>query len=117
MAQRATVWVCIGAAAATGIAIELMVGQIGHRREAWDAPTYWSLGLPLMLAAALLFGFLAREAPVAIGYAPFAGQLAAMLVKTGAGSMIVPGAILLAILGGAGVAAAYLGRFAARRMG
>jgi len=70
-----------------------------------------------MIAAALLFGFLAREAPVAIGYAPFAGQLAVMVVKTGAGSLIVPGGILLAVLGGAGVAAAYVGRFAARKIG
>lgn len=116
MAQRTIFWLCIGAAAATGIAVELMIGQIGHRREAWDASAYWSVGLPLMIAAALLFGFLARQLPVAIGYAPFAGQLAAMAAKTGGGGMIIPGLLLLAALGLSGVAAAYAGAFLARRL-
>jgi hypothetical protein len=117
MARRTTTWAWFGAAVAAGIAVEATIGQIGHRREAWDAPLYWSVGLPLMIAAALLFGFLARESPVIIGYAPFAGQLAAMIVKTGAGSMIVPGAILLAVLGAAGVVAAWIGVRVARRLG
>jgi hypothetical protein len=97
--------------------VELAIGHLAPAREAWDVATYWSLGLPVMIAAALVFGFLARNAQVAIGYAPFAGQFAAMTVKTGGGSMIVPGALLVAVLGLAGVAAAYMGAFVARRIG
>ena len=116
MAQRTILWLCITAAAATGIAVELMIGQLGHRREAWDASAYWSVGLPLMIAASLLFGFLARQAPFAIGYAPFVGQLAAMAAKTGGGGMIVPGILMLAALGLCGVAASFAGAFLARRL-
>lgn len=116
MAQRTILWLCIATAAASGIAVELMIGQIGHRREAWDSSSYWSVGLPLMIAAALLFGFLARRSPLAIGYAPFAGQLAAMAAKAGGGAMIIPGILLLAALGLSGVAAAYTGTYIARRL-
>ena len=116
MAQRTILSLCIAAAAATGIAVELMIGQIGNGREAWDTSSYWSVGLPLMLAAALFFGFLARQAPLAVGYAPFVGQLAAMVAKSGGGGMIVPGMLLLAALGLSGVAASYTGAFLARRL-
>lgn len=117
MARRATLCVCIGMALGTGVVVELAIGHIAHGREAWDVTTYWSVGLPVMIAAALLFGLLAGQAPIAIGYAPFLGQLAAMVGKTGAGSMIVPGGFLLVVLGLGGVAAAYLGVFVARRIG
>lgn len=115
VAQRATLWVCLVTAVVTGVIVELAIGRMSPGREAWDIAAYWSLGLPVMIAAALLFGFLAREALVAIGYAPFIGQFAAMVAKTGVGSMIVPGTFLLAVLGLAGVAAAYTGAFVARR--
>ncbi len=116
MAQRTILWLCIAAAVATGIAVELMLGQISQRRESWDASSYWSVGLPLMLVAALLFGFLARRAPVAIGCAPFAGQLAVMAAKTAGGGMILPGVLVLAGLSLSGIAAAYAGAFLARRL-
>lgn len=93
-----------------------MIGQVGHRREAWDSSSYWSAGLPLMIAAALLFGFLARQAPFAIGYAPFTGQLAVMAARTGGGGMAIPGILLLAALGLTGVAASCAGTFLARRL-
>ncbi|MGC4050151.1 MAG: hypothetical protein QM757_12270 [Paludibaculum sp.] len=116
MVPRTILWLCIAAAAATGIAVELVIGNLGHGREAWDVSSYWTVGLPVLLAAALVFGFAARQAPVLIGYAPFAGQLAAMTAKTGGGSMIVPGILLLAGLGLGGVAAAYVGGVLARRL-
>ena len=73
MAQGATLWVCVGTAFVTGVAVELAIGRVAPAREAWDVATYWSFGLRVMIAAVLLFGFLARNAQVAIGYAPFIG--------------------------------------------
>lgn len=97
------------AAVAVGVAVEIGIGQIGHRREAWDSGSYWSLGLPLMILATLVCGFSARQRTVLIGYAPFAAQLLTMLVKTGAGSMLPLGVILMGVLGLSGVVAAFLG--------
>ncbi|MCI0348081.1 MAG: hypothetical protein L0Z53_01540 [Acidobacteriales bacterium] len=106
-------------AAASGVAVEMLITAIANRRESWDSPYYWTLGIPAMLATALACGFYARRNLVTIGYAPFFGQLIAMLLKTGVGSMLPLGIILMAIIGSSGVAAAYFGaalgkKFAAR---
>ena len=47
------------ASVATGAALELVVGAIGGRREAWDSAVYWSAGLPASLAGAAVIGYFA----------------------------------------------------------
>lgn len=106
---EALFWSAFVAAAAVGVAVETVL--TGNRREAWDSPSYWSAGLPLMILGALVCGFFARRKQVLIGYAPFLGQLLAMLVKTGAGSMLPLGIIFMGALGLSGVAAAFAGAF------
>jgi hypothetical protein len=110
----ASFWVSFIVAAASGVAVEIGVGAMGHRREAWDSVAYWSFGLPLMVLVALVCGFVARRKAVPIGYAPFGAQLVTMVVKTGAGSMLPLGVIFMAILGLSGVAAAFGGGWIGR---
>jgi hypothetical protein len=94
---------------ASGVAIEVLIGMLAGRREAWDSGIFWVVGMPVLIVSAYVFGTAAGRRPVPIGYAPFAGVLVAMLLKTGAGSMLPLGIVLLAFLGLPGVMAAWLG--------
>ncbi len=94
---------------AAGFAIELLIGMLAGRREAWDSGMFWVLGYPAMILVAYVFGAAAGVRPVLIGYAPFAGLLVAMLLKTGAGSLLPLGIIMTMFLGLPAVFAALLG--------
>jgi hypothetical protein len=95
--------------------VEIGIGQMVHEREAWDSLYYWLFGLPAMIASAFLGGFFARRQPVLIGYAPFLGQLLAMLAKTRTGYMLPLGVFFMGFIGAFGVAAAFIGAYAVRR--
>ncbi len=104
-------WLSFATAIAVGVVVEIAIGKMGSRREAWDSPSYWSIGLPAMILGALICGFFARRKRALIGYAPFLGQLLTMIAKTGAGSMLPLGVIFMGIFGLSGVAAAFVGAF------
>ena len=92
-----------------GAAVEVFTSAMGHRREGWDSPYYLTLGFPAMLAASFLIAAATRKYPVRIGYAPFAGQLITMVLRTGGGSMLPLGIIFMGFLGLWGVLGPLLG--------
>ena len=112
----AVFWLCFAAMAAVGVAVEIGIGQMVHEREAWDSSYYWLFGLPAMIAGAFLGGFFARRKPVLIGYAPFLGQLLAMVAKTGSGYMLPLGVFFMGVIGACAVAAAFIGVLAGKRV-
>lgn len=113
--QRPTIlWFAISAAA--GVAVEIAVSLAAHRREAWDSPYYWTFGVPAMILAAFLCGVFSRRAPLRIGYAPFLGQLITMVVRTGGGSLLPLGIILMGVIGLSGVLAALVGVAIGKRL-
>jgi hypothetical protein len=67
------------------------------------------IGLRATILASLVCGFFARRKQTLVGYAPFLGQLLAMIAKTGAGNMLPMGAVFMDIVGLSGVAAAFAG--------
>jgi hypothetical protein len=106
-----TWWLWFVLAFLFGVGVELL---ITHRYRhvlpvAWDTNLYWRAGLPALIIAALLFGFLARWRPLPIGYAPFLGQLITMLVRNGFSRDLMPGTGFILLLGLTGVAAAMIG--------
>src|SRR5256885_3895836 len=109
-------WFWFAISAAVGVAVEIIISQIGRRRESWDSPYYWTFGVPAMIAGALICGFLARCSRVSVGYAPFLGQLITMVVRTGGGSMLPLGIIFSGFIGLSGVAAAFAGAFLGKRV-
>lgn len=111
----AVFWLCFAATAAVGVAVEIGIGQMVHEREAWDSSYYWMFGFPAMIAGAFLGGFFARRLPVLIGYAPFLGQLLAMVAKTRTSYMLPLGVFLTGIIGTPAVAAAFIGVLAGKR--
>jgi hypothetical protein len=113
----AAFWLCFAASAAVGVAVEIGVSEMAHQREAWDSSSYWSIGLPAMIAGALLCGFFARRMPILIGYAPFLGQWLTMMARSsGTGPLAMVGVLLTGIMGLSGVAAAFVGVVAGKRV-
>src|SRR5437588_10147533 len=88
MKQETTGWMAAALAFLAGAAVEVVTSTLGHRREAWDSPYYFTLGFPAMLAASFVISAATRKYPVRIGYAPFAGRPIAMVLRTGGGSRL-----------------------------
>ena len=109
-------WFWFAISASVGVAVEIIISQMGQRRESWDSPYYWTIGVPAMIAGALICGFLARRSRVSIGYAPFLGQLIAMVVRTGGGSMLPLGIVFSGFIGLSGVVAAFAGASLGKRV-
>jgi hypothetical protein len=86
-------WLWCAVSGAVGVAVGIIISQVGQRREAWDSPYYWTFGVPALIAGALVSGFFARRNRLAIGYAPFLGQLITMVIRTGVGSMLPLGIV------------------------
>lgn len=103
-------------AAAVGVAVEIALSLMAHRREAWDSEYYWIFGVPAMILAAFVCGLFARRAPVRIGYAPFFAQLITMVVRTGGGALLPLGIILVGVIGLSGVLAAFVGAAIGKRV-
>ena len=114
--NRAGTWVWFVIAAAVGGAVEIALSVTARRREAWDSEYYWIFGVPAMILAAFICGLFARRGPVRIGYAPFLGQLITMVVRTGGGSLLPLGIILIGIIGLSGVLAAFVGAAIGKRL-
>src|SRR5207237_1516235 len=106
--ETMTGWMPAALAFLAGAAVEVVTSTLGHRREAWDSPYYFTLGFPAMLAASFLIAAATRKYPVRIGYAPFAGQLITMVLRTGGGSMLPLGIIVMGLLGPEGALADHL---------
>jgi len=94
----------------TGIGLELGIYAISGRREAWDSPVFWTVGLPVALIIALGIGLLSdRRAWLAtIAIAP--SQLATMMVRSGEVGNLWPLALILSsLLSAPFVATAFAG--------
>jgi len=108
-------WMAAALAFLAGGVVEIVISTLGHRREAWDSPYYFTLGFPAMLAASFFIAAVTGKHPLPVGYAPFAGQLITMVARTGGGSMLPLGVIFMGFLGLPGVLAAVLGINASKR--
>src|SRR5262245_29065762 len=108
-ASSAVPWTWVASAAGVGVAVEVAISLGSNRRESWDSDIYWTIGLPAMVVGAFLCALAGRRSAVLTGYAPFAGQLVTMVVRTGGGSMLPLGVIFIAVIGLSGVTAAAVG--------
>ena len=107
----ATWWIWLVLSFAFGVGVEwLLTHRFRHPiPAAWSTDRYWQAGLPALIIAAFLFGFLARWRPVPIGFAPFLGQMLTMLIRNGFSVDLLPGTGFILLLGLTGVAAAMIG--------
>lgn len=94
---------------------------LGAVREAWDHPTYWLIGYPLMLVAAFILGLGFPERPwrwaVAIMAAQAVWSLFLAYSAGGVGNLAPLGALTFVALAVPCIAASYAGRWLAVRLG
>jgi hypothetical protein len=101
---------------ATGILLELGIHVLSGRREAWDSPQYWTVGLPLAAVVALLLGFLSRGTAWRWSVLVVPSQVTTMMVRSGEISGLWPLMLILAsILSAPFVVAAWIGSRLRRR--
>jgi ABC-type glycerol-3-phosphate transport system permease component len=85
---------------AVGVALQIGVWQATGAREAWDNPTYWTVGLPLAALAAACIGYLAVGTAWTATLLIVPAQVATMMVKNGEIGGLWPLSIALAFLMG-----------------
>ena len=67
----------------TGVALELGIHALTGRREAWDSPTFWTLGVPLAMVVAVAIGYLARGANWVWAWLICPAQVTTMMLEQG----------------------------------
>lgn len=107
--QRISERTAYGLAAAGGIVIWAAVALLGGRAEAWDSGLYWAFGYPLMLACALLLGYLAPAQPWRWGLTLLLVQALLLVISSGDGSLLPLGLILFGVLALPAMALAIVG--------
>ncbi len=102
-------------AVSIGVALELGVQAVGARREAWDSPVFWTVGLPLAGVASAAIGVLSRGRDWLWTVLVAPSQVATMMLRSGEIGGLWPLAVVLsAILSAPFVVAAFVGSFLRR---
>lgn len=78
-----------------GAALEVGVGLLTGRREAWDSGAYWVIGLPFAGVAALAIGWLSRRRDWAWTVLIVPSQITAMMLRNGDLSILWPLTLVL----------------------
>jgi len=95
---------------ATGFALEMGVYLASGRREAWDSPIFWTVGLPVAALAALLIGFAAQRPAWRWTVLIAPSQVLTMMLRSGEIGGLWPLTLVLSsILSAPFVAAAFIG--------
>jgi len=94
----------------TGAALEVAIGALSGRGEAWDSDQYWTLGLPLAALASGVLGYLASERAWIWTLLIVPGQVMTMVVRSGELGGLWPLTVALsAILSAPFVLVAFIG--------
>ena len=85
----------------TGIALELGVGALTGRREAWDSTQYWKVGLPLAGIVSLALGYFSRHRGWVWTILLVPSQVFTMMVRNAEVGSLLPLALGLSMILGA----------------
>jgi hypothetical protein len=81
-----------------GMTLWFAVSFVSGRKEAWDAPQYWTIAFPLLLISAAALGYAFPEKPWRWALALFLSQMPAMMIRSGeVGNLWPLGLIMLTI--------------------
>jgi hypothetical protein len=69
--------------AGVGVCLELGIHALSSRREAWDSPLFWTLGLPAAALASAAIGYFARAADWRWTAIVVPSQVVTMMVRSG----------------------------------
>jgi hypothetical protein len=97
-------------AAGIGVSLELGIHALSGRREAWDSPLFWTLGLPAAALASAAIGYFARPGDWRWTVVVVPSQTLTMMVRSGELGGLWPLTVILsAILSAPFVIASFLG--------
>jgi len=82
----------------TGVALEVGVGALSGRREAWDSAEYWMFGLPIVAIACFAIGFFSHDTAWRWTIVVIPGQIMTMMVKSGEIGGLFPLAVVLGLI-------------------
>jgi hypothetical protein len=103
-------------AVAVGVALDVWISLATGRREAWDSSLYWTVGLPVAIAASGGIGYLARGTGWIAAVLVVPGQVLAMMYRNGAVGNLWPLTLVLSVFLGLPFAlVAYVGQRVRRR--
>jgi len=120
MARAASDIVPAAIAVVAGVVSWELVRFLGQRREAWDDPSFWQLGYPLMLFSAFGLGVLWPVRPwrwvVALLGAQAVWSLFLALVVDGVPNLLPLGLFMFALLGLPCLCVTYAGKWLGDRV-
>jgi hypothetical protein len=94
----------------TGVALELVIHALSGRREGWDSPQFWTIGLPAAFAIAAAMGYLSRGRDWLWTWLIVPGQVMTMMVRNGEIGGLWPLTVILSgILSAPFIAMAFVG--------
>jgi NAD/NADP transhydrogenase beta subunit len=97
-------------AVATGVALELGIHALSGRREAWDSPFFWTLGMPIAALMSVMLGFISHRNDWLWTAVIVPSQVTTMMVTSGEIGSLWPLAVVLSsILSAPFVAASFVG--------
>lgn len=100
----------IALAVVAGVGLELGIHMLSGRREAWDSPLYWTLGLPVVAALSVAIGLVSERSDWLWTFLIVPSQVTTMMVRGGEiGNLWPLAAALSSILSAPFVAAAFVG--------
>ena len=98
-----------------GAATWFYVSHVGHRREAWDSPIYFTTVLPVIAVVAAIVSFLVPEKSWRWAMIPFAAQALVAFLQNPTANLLPLGLIMFAVFGGLCAIPAKLAAMAGKR--
>lgn len=108
MTNRQRVFLALAFFAGAGLWV--VVGALTGKRESWDSTLYFRYLLPTVYVLSAGLAYCEPRRWLLLGFAPFAGQFAALFATAGAGSLVPLGLLALTVLS---IPAVVLARLAA----
>jgi hypothetical protein len=68
---------------ATGVVLELGIHALSGRREAWDSPEFWAIGMPATLFVSAVIGYVSRSNDWLWTVVIVPSQVMTMLLRSG----------------------------------
>lgn len=109
--------VVYGLSVFSGLAVWLGLMLVSGRREGWDSPLYFPVGIPLLVLVAAILGFLVPVRAWRWGLFPMGTQATIAVALNPTANLLPLGLVLFAMLSLPCLLGAYLGVFVNKVIG
>lgn len=103
------------AALFSGIFVWTALSVTSGRKEAWDSPWYFSVGLPIVCVVSMVLAFFSPARSWRWGIIPTAGQFLCLLLSQGPGNLLPLGIVAFGVLSLPSIVTARIGSYFGRK--